>query len=90
VAGFSPNHFSRLFRASEKVPFEHYVRALRVERAKQMLSRTTLSVERIAQLSGFATGPYFQRVFKEVAGTTPGAFRGEARARAPVRRTRAP
>jgi AraC-like DNA-binding protein len=70
-AGFAPNYFSRLFKRREKVTFELYVRDLRIERAKEMLARTSLSVERVGQLSGFASNHYFHRVFKRVTSETP-------------------
>jgi AraC-like DNA-binding protein len=70
-AGFAPNYFSRLFKRREKVTFERYVRDLRIERAKEMLARTSLSVERVGQLSGFASNHYFHRVFKRVTSETP-------------------
>jgi YesN/AraC family two-component response regulator len=70
-AGFAPNYFSRLFKQREKVTFELYVRDLRIERAKEMLARTSLSVERVGQLSGFASNHYFHRVFKRVTAETP-------------------
>ena len=39
--------------------FEKYVARARIERAKQMLLRTSLSVDRIAKLSGFNSSQYF-------------------------------
>jgi AraC-like DNA-binding protein len=89
VAGFSPNHFSRLFRKHEHVSFEDYVRNLRIERAKELLSRSALTVEQIGQLCGISSSPYFHRVFREVAGKTPGAFRRDVLAKPTVRRARA-
>ena len=74
-AGFAPNYFSRLFKRREKVTFERYVQDLRIARAKEMLARTTLSIERVGQLSGFASKHYFHRVFKRVSGETPLACR---------------
>jgi len=79
VAGFAPRHFSRLFKQRERMTFEHYVRQLRVERAKDLLAGTDLSVERVGQLSGFALRPYFQRVFKQLARMTPIEFRNSKR-----------
>ena len=75
VAGFEPHYFSRLFKQRERVTFEKYVTDLRIERAKQMLWRTSLSIERIGQLAGFVSSSYFHRVFKRVVGETPLEFR---------------
>src|SRR5262249_48544581 len=51
VAGFSPNYFGQLFQRREQMTFEHYVRQLRIERAKQLLGVTDLSAEKVGQLS---------------------------------------
>jgi AraC-like DNA-binding protein len=79
VAGFAPRHFSRLFKQRERMTFEHHVRQLRVERAKDLLAGTDLSVERVGQLSGFSLRPYFQRVFKQITRMTPNEFRNSKR-----------
>jgi AraC-like DNA-binding protein len=76
VAGFAPNYFSMLFRRKQRVTFERYLMQLRVERAKQLLSsKGSLSMQRVAKLSGFSTGHYFGRVFKRFTHETPRAFR---------------
>jgi AraC-like DNA-binding protein len=76
VAGFAPNYFSLLFKRREKVTFERYLRNLRVDRAKQLLSTTDLDVQRVAQLCGFGTGQYMARVFRRTLGMTPSGCRG--------------
>ena len=57
------------------MPFEQYVRALRLERAKQLLSSTELNATRVAELSGFNSSQYFSRVFRNKLGVTPLEFR---------------
>ena len=75
VAGFAPDYFSRLFKKSEGVAFGRYLQELRIERAKQMLSGTTLTVEQVQRLSGFQNRPYFHRLFKQAVGMTPIEYR---------------
>jgi len=79
VAGFAPGYFSKLFKREEGVTFEDHVRQVRVARAKQMLTSTSLSVERVGKLSGFAGRSHFQRVFKETVGATPLVYRHSRR-----------
>jgi AraC-like DNA-binding protein len=79
VAGFAPGYFSKLFKREEGVTFEDHVRQVRVARAKQMLTSTSLSVERVGKLSGFAGRSHFQRVFKEAVGSTPLVYRHSRR-----------
>lgn len=47
----------------------------RIERAKQLLIDTQLSIARIATLSGFSVAKYFIAVFNQRVGSTPRAFR---------------
>jgi AraC-like DNA-binding protein len=79
VAGFAEHYFSKRFRESEGVTFQKYVKQLRLERAKQMLAATTLSVEQVGLLSGFPSRAEFHRSFKLVVGMTPDAYRGRSR-----------
>ena len=75
VAGFTPNYFSKLFSAREKMTFVDYVALRRVERAKKLLSGTGLDATRVAELSGFNSPQYFSRVFRRATGTTPLGYR---------------
>jgi AraC-like DNA-binding protein len=75
VAGFGPDHFCRLFKRDEGITPERYLQRLRVERAKHMLSVTSLPLESVGKLSGFQTRNYFHRVFKRAVGMTPIEFR---------------
>jgi AraC-like DNA-binding protein len=78
VAGLAPSHFARLFAKSEGVSFASYVRTQRLQRARDMLQTTALSVEQIQKLCGFRSRASFYRVFKHAIGTTPGEFRHSA------------
>jgi AraC-like DNA-binding protein len=75
IAGFAPSHFSKLFILREHMPFERYVRGLRLERAKQLLFDTDLPSTRIAELSGFGSLQYFSTVFRGQFGMTPLEYR---------------
>jgi two-component system response regulator YesN len=74
VAGFAPNYFSRLLRREEGLTFERYLHRVRLEYAKRTLTDTSLSVARIAELSGMRR-TYFQRAFRLYAGETPAEYR---------------
>jgi AraC-like DNA-binding protein len=81
-AGFAPNYFSALFHAEQRTTFAGYLQKLRIERAKQLLSGTPLTLQRIAQLCGLSTRHYLGRVFKRAADMTPVAYRRQALLRA--------
>jgi AraC-like DNA-binding protein len=75
VAGFSANYFSQLFKKRERMTFENYLRQIRIERSKELLASTDLSTQRVCQLSGFSSREYFHRVFRDLVGLTPIAYR---------------
>jgi AraC-like DNA-binding protein len=75
IAGFAPGYFSKLLEQEEGLGFEQYVQKHRLERAKHLLAETTLSIGRIAQLSGFRSRTYFQALFKASTGRTPTEYR---------------
>jgi AraC-like DNA-binding protein len=75
IAGFAPDHFTRLFKRDEGVTPEAYLRGLRIDHAKRMLLETKLNMESLRKLCGFRTRNYFHRAFKQAMGVTPVAYR---------------
>ncbi len=74
-AATSPTHYSRLFNAEMGVGFSVYVNRMRIEKAKELLKETTMTLSEIAQSVGFSNQQYFSKVFKTETGITPGQFR---------------
>lgn len=68
-------HFSRLFKRSLGVTPHQYVLQQRVERAKQLLKQTELSVIEIALLCGFSSHSHLGKWFRQHTGMTPKAYR---------------
>ena len=56
-----------------------YIRDVRIEKAKQLLSGTDYTVSEIAEKVGFYDTNYFIKVFKQYAGTTPLKWKNEVR-----------
>lgn len=75
LTGYSPDHFSRLFKRTLGMPAYQYVLARRVERAKGMLLDRTRSIAEIARACGFSTQAHLNAAFKQRTGITPGTFR---------------
>jgi AraC family transcriptional regulator len=75
LTGYSPDHFSRLFKQSFEQSPHQYVLSRRIERAKTMLLNETQSIAEIALVCGFASQAHMTSAFKRYTGTTPGAFR---------------
>jgi transcriptional regulator GlxA family with amidase domain len=53
------------------------IRRIRLERIKQLLVETDLTLERIAELSGFEHPEYMSVLFKRETGQTPGHYRNQ-------------
>ena len=55
------------------------IQKIRMERAKRLLLETDYSIDRIAEIVGFASGSYFVQFFRSEMGITPSKFRREMR-----------
>jgi len=80
VAGFSPHHFHRIFRAYAGESVMDFVRRLRLERAAYRLRNTEEGILEIAIDAGYGSGEAFTRVFQAYFGVAPSVFRTEIRA----------
>ena len=56
-----------------------YIRRIRIDVAKDMLTKTTKSVGTIAEETGFSESQYFSTVFKQETGMTPSQFKDSLR-----------
>lgn len=52
-----------------------YVNKLRIDKASMLLNTTTLSITEISEMVGFSSLRYFSKVFKQLKGEIPSAFR---------------
>ena len=74
-AGFSPDHFGRVFkRVSGRSPGRARVLA-RTERAKHLLRTTAMTVSEVAAALGYRDVHFFSRQFKSETGQPPTAHR---------------
>lgn len=71
----STSYLSRIFRMDTGMGVVDYIHQVRIDAARKLLVTTNLSMEDIAVQSGFSNRWGFLRVFKELEGTTPGAYR---------------
>lgn len=73
------SQFRKLFDRVMGISPVQFLQRQRVERACSMLLTTDLSVEQIALACGFSDTPFFYRVFKTWAGTSPRLYRTHVR-----------
>lgn len=76
----SKSYLCRLFKQHTGITITHYINALRIQRACQMLAETSLSINEILHMCGYTSNQYFNRVFKKMIETTPLAYRNQSRA----------
>ncbi|MDF2921396.1 MAG: two component transcriptional regulator, AraC family [Paenibacillaceae bacterium] len=69
------SYFSRLFKKETGETFIEYVNRMKVDRAKELLDQTNLSVAHIGEALGYDNHSYFIKMFKTVAGITPQDYR---------------
>lgn len=75
--GLSVSHFSRAFRISTGLPPHQWLLQQRVKAAKQLMTVRDLPLSEIAISAGFANQSHFTRVFSQMVGVSPGAWRRE-------------
>jgi AraC-like DNA-binding protein len=75
VAGLSPYHFSKRFKASCGTSPMRYVNQFKVRQACQLLDNSTDSIRHIALSLGFDDPYYFSRLFKKTMGMSPQHYR---------------
>jgi AraC family transcriptional regulator len=75
IAGYSPFHFSRCFKAKTSETPYRYVVAQRINAAKKILSSGKSSVLETAWQVGFQNPSYFAKVFQKITGVRPSHFK---------------
>lgn len=73
--GISTYYLSRLFKQDGGGGFTDYLNGYRIERAKQLLEHSGMTVTDIGYKTGFNSAQSFIRVFKKHEGETPGQYR---------------
>jgi AraC family transcriptional regulator len=68
-------HFARAFKQSFGVPPHRYHIDRRMDRARSLLRRSTLSVTQIGSQIGFRETSSFTRAYRKFAGVTPSNYR---------------
>jgi len=75
AAGLSEYHFFCFFKQSTGLTPHQYVISQRIERAKELLQQTQMTVTEIAYLLGFSTPAHFTHHFRRKTGITPREMR---------------
>ncbi|UQZ34387.1 AraC family transcriptional regulator [Paenibacillus sp. PK3_47] len=81
----SGKYASYLFKIEFNMKFVDFVTELRMKEAERLLLETEMSLQDIALEVGYANAITFGRVFKRVAGITPGDYRSSRRGRTNIK-----
>jgi|GEM_PF-871667 AraC-like DNA-binding protein len=74
-AGYSSDHFTRLFHKVLGTAPREYLIACRIDQARKLLAESNLTVKEIAAKLGYSSPYFMSRQFKDVTGRSPSEFR---------------
>lgn len=77
--GFTYSNFSHYFRGRTGVTFSSYLERLRVNKSKELLRDTLMTIDQVASLVGYTNANTFTRSFKKLENVAPGSFRKGAK-----------
>jgi AraC-like DNA-binding protein len=80
-AGYSPEHFSRLFKQHTGTSFRESITRARINQAVYLLSSTEYSIIQIAGIVGYSDIFIFSKLFKKHTGVSPTAYRKNSRSK---------
>jgi transcriptional regulator GlxA family with amidase domain len=76
IAGASSRHLTRLFQEYAGMSITDYKNSLRVALARELLSQTSLNMERVAERAGFGSTRQLRRAWGRLYDTAPRQARG--------------
>lgn len=71
----SPGYLSTIFKDETGMNLNHFIRDVRLNKAKKLLETSTTKISQIAKEVGFHNSSYFCRSFREYFGVTPESCR---------------
>ncbi|CAH0120467.1 MULTISPECIES: response regulator [unclassified Paenibacillus] len=71
-------YFSQAFKEYTGSNFVHYLKRVRVSKAKELLARTNLRIGEVGRMVGFEHAKHFNRVFREIEGISATEYRDKA------------
>ena len=77
----TPAYFRRLFKECFGISPSEYRKKRKIERAKELLEHSELSVGEVACLLGYTDPSYFHRVFSKEVGASPSAYQKSVKTR---------
>lgn len=73
----NPDYLSRLFKKNTGYSISEYIFKVRMSVACELLTKTDLSVSKVAMSCGYTHLAHFSKMFKKETGMTPNSYRGK-------------
>lgn len=73
--GYSLNHLNSLFKEKENMPLYAYLSNVRLKKAKDLLTESSMKISVISKKCGFSSVSRFAQFFKEKTGVSPQLYR---------------
>lgn len=78
IEGISPTYYCEWFKKQRGVSPHHYLQQIRLQKAKELLRHTDLSILEIALEVGYSSHASLTRVFQKTEKQSPTAFRSQS------------
>lgn len=75
LVSLNPAYLSNIFKKETGENFVLFLNAYRIDKAKEILKNTQLTINEVAYSVGFLDGRYFSKSFKKLVGITPKDYR---------------
>lgn len=72
---YQEDYFNRLIKQKTGLTYSGYVQQIRLEKAEALLTTTSMSIDAIAEASGYHNKGFFYKIFQAKYGTTPANYR---------------
>lgn len=72
---FNPSYLSSYFSTHNAEGFSEYLNKIRIRKAAELLSASTLTISEISARVGYGDHSYFTKVFKKQTGASPSQYR---------------
>ncbi|WP_127534043.1 response regulator transcription factor [Paenibacillus kobensis] len=72
-----PSYLSARFKEQMQMTFSEYVVRRKLQKAKELLLQTNMPIAEISERLGYQTPRYFNKLFKEYEGCSPGQYRSD-------------
>ena len=74
---YHPKYLSQIIKKETGKTLSDYIQSMRIDRSKELLSQSDISIEQIAEKLGFSSVQHFYKRFKTEAGITPNMYRNK-------------